>query len=76
MTMIEREVVIEIRLNGDSLSISPETTIGRLLDANNIERRMVAVEHNGEIVPRYEFDTTTIEAGDQLELLQMVGGGR
>jgi len=64
-----------ITLNGKSLEISEGTTIGSLLDEREIERRMVAVEVNGEIIPRYEFDDTLISAGDRLELLQMVGAG-
>ncbi len=64
-----------ITLNGKEIEVAPGTTIGALLDAREIERRMVAVELNGEIIPRYDFDETGIAAGDHLELLQMVGGG-
>lgn len=64
-----------VTLNGKAIQIDAGTTIGALLDSREIERRMVAVELNGEIIPRYEFDDTVINAGDHLELLQMVGGG-
>jgi sulfur carrier protein len=65
----------DIIMNGAAIKIEEGTTIGALLDERGVERRMVAVELNGEIIPRYDFDTTPIRAGDQLELLQMVGGG-
>ena len=73
--MAREATLIKIELNGKPLEIEPGTTIGKLIDQRGIERRMVAVEHNGEIIPRYEFDETEISAGDRLELLHMVGGG-
>jgi thiamine biosynthesis protein ThiS len=73
--MAREATLIEIELNGNALEIEPGTTIAALLEQRGIERRMVAVELNGEIVPRYDFDQTRINAGDHLELLQMVGGG-
>jgi len=73
--MAREATLIEIELNGKPLEIEPGTTIAKLLEQRGIERRMVAVELNGEIIPRYDFDTTVIQAGDHLELLQMVGGG-
>lgn len=73
--MTSQTATYDVTMNGKSLKIEAGTTIGRLLDEREIERRMVAVELNGEIIPRYDFDSTKIEAGDKLELLQMVGGG-
>jgi thiamine biosynthesis protein ThiS len=35
----------------------------------------VAVEHNGEIVPRASWPETVLEAGDRLEVVHFVGGG-
>ena len=65
----------DIILNGKTVTVREGASIGSLLDDHEIERRMVAVELNGEIIPRYEFDETRIKPGDRLELLQMVGGG-
>ena len=73
--MTSQTTTCNVTLNGTTIEIEAGTTIGSLLDAREIERRMVAVELNGEIIPRYEFDDTPINAGDRLELLQMVGGG-
>lgn len=73
--MTANETLIAVELNGKQLEVAEGTTIGSLLDEREIERRMVAVELNGEIIPRYEFDNTRLSAGDHLELLQMVGGG-
>ena len=73
--MTANETLIAVEMNGTRLEVAEGTTIGSLLDEREIERRMVAVELNGEIIPRYEFDNTRLSAGDHLELLQMVGGG-
>ncbi len=35
----------------------------------------VAVEHNGSIVPRGEWETTSLSEGDRLEIVHFVGGG-
>jgi sulfur carrier protein len=73
--MAQETKTIEIELNGTRLEIERGLTIGALLEQRGIERRMVAVELNGEIVPRHDFDETPVGEGDHLELLQMVGGG-
>ena len=48
----------EIVLNGKTAVVQDGASIGSLLDEREIERRMVAVELNGEIIPRYEYDET------------------
>ncbi len=73
--MSRKLAMISVELNGGKVEVEPGLTIGLLLDERGIERRMVAVELNGEIIPRYRFEETEISAGDRLELLQMVGGG-
>ena len=40
-----------------------------------MDPRIVAVERNGEIVKRARFAETPISAGDELEIVRMVGGG-
>lgn len=66
---------ITINLNGASVTCPTGTTLGALLDGRGVERRMIAVEYNEEIVPRHEYDTITLTDGDRLEVVQMVGGG-
>ncbi len=65
---------VRVRLNGDER----EVTAGTLLDLlARLERdpRLVAIERNGEIVPRDRFGEVTIAAGDRLEIMQFVQGG-
>jgi len=66
---------ITIQLNGADVPAAQGATLGQLLDARGVERRMIAVEYNGEILPRYEYDNVILNDGDRLEIVQMVGGG-
>jgi thiazole synthase/sulfur carrier protein len=66
---------IAVTLNGATVSTNPNTSLGAFLDAKGIVRQMIAVEYNGEILSRYDYDTTILSDGDTLEIVQMVGGG-
>lgn len=66
---------ITIELNGRAIDVDPGISLGTLIDSRGIERRMIAVEYNGEILPRHAYDETPLNDGDRLEIVQMVGGG-
>lgn len=66
---------ITVQLNGKDVHVDAGATLGALLDQRGVERRMVAVEHNTEIVSRYDYDEIVLQDGDRLEIVQMVGGG-
>lgn len=66
---------IQIRLNGATIDVEEGMSLGSLIDSRGLERRMIAVEYNTEILPRYDYDDTLIQDGDQLEIVHMVGGG-
>jgi len=73
--MNDSTAVIEVRLNGESHSVQPGTTIATLIEGLAIESSAVAVERNRKIVPRSLHPSTAIEAGDELEVVTIVGGG-
>ena len=50
-------------------------TIGALLAQLEIDGRRVAVEHNLTVLKRATFDITEIKDGDQIEIVNFVGGG-
>jgi sulfur carrier protein len=66
---------ITVQLNGIDAVVPHGTTLGGLIDSKGIERRMIAVEYNTEILPRHAYDVTILNDGDRLEIVQMVGGG-
>lgn len=65
----------EIRLNGTPRRLDAPLTIAELLAREGLQGKRVAVERNGEIVPKSLHATTPVEAGDQLEIVVAVGGG-
>ena len=66
---------MKIRLNGDPFELPGPLTIAALLAQLDIEPRRVAVEHNLDIIKRARYETTTINEGDTVEIVNFVGGG-
>jgi|TARA_B110000263_G_scaffold143960_1_gene124896 thiamine biosynthesis protein ThiS len=62
-------------LNGDPYELAEPLTIEDLLATLDIDPRGVAVEHNLTIVKRDGFDSTVVQSGDQVEIVNFVGGG-
>jgi thiamine biosynthesis protein ThiS len=67
---------VTITLNGDPHELAGPLTVSELLDALEIDPRRVAIEYNLVVLKRTAFDQTTISAGDQLEIVNFVGGGQ
>jgi len=67
--------VIELVVNGKRVELEQPTPLLNYLDKLGVNPRTVAVEHNGEIIDRSAFDSTTLRAGDKVEIVRMVGGG-
>ena len=66
---------MKITLNGDSFELSAPLTVSQLLANLEIDARRVAVEHNLVVLKRALFDSTNIREGDQVEIVNFVGGG-
>ena len=66
---------LTITLNGDSFELDAPMTVTEMLDYLDIDSRRIAVEHNLTVVKRAAFDSTLINAGDQIEIVNFVGGG-
>ena len=64
-----------ITLNGDRFEIAGPVTVSSLLAQLEIDPRRVAVEHNTVVLKRTAFDTTLVREGDQVEIVNFVGGG-
>jgi sulfur carrier protein len=66
---------VQVQVNGQAVELPAGATIAQLLDQLGIAAGPVAVERNREIVPRAQHTLTRLQAGDQLEVVQFVGGG-
>jgi thiamine biosynthesis protein ThiS len=64
-----------IVLNGDRVDVTGPLTITALLVQLGVDARRVAVEHNLNVIKRANYDTTEIHDGDQVEVVNFVGGG-
>ena len=67
--------MIAISLNGESKQLAAETTVVQLLQQLGYAGKRVAVEKNGEIVPKSQHALVRIAQGDRLEIVVAVGGG-
>jgi len=65
---------IRIQLNGEALQVSART-LAELVTELDLEKRMIAIERNLEVVPKSQYDVTELQAGDRIELVHMIGGG-
>jgi len=65
-----------ISLNGDPHELAGPLTVTELLQQLDIDARRVAVEHNLVVLKRATFDTVIVREGDQVEIVNFVGGGR
>jgi thiamine biosynthesis protein ThiS len=66
---------LEIQVNGELKTIPPGLSVLGLIRELGIEPERVAVELNRGIVRQTAWDTTPVEAGAQVEIVQFVGGG-
>ena len=64
-----------LTVNGEPLDVLPGSTVADLVATLDTAGKRVAVERNGEIVPRSRHATTVLAAGDRLEIVIAVGGG-
>lgn len=67
---------MDILLNGQSRHFeSGRLSIAELLEAEGLAQRKVAVEVNGEIVPRGRHADHALQPGDKVEIVHALGGG-
>jgi thiamine biosynthesis protein ThiS len=66
---------LTITLNGDPFELTGPLTVNELLTHLEIDPRRVAVEHNLIVVKRGVYETTVVKAGDEVEVVNFVGGG-
>ena len=64
-----------IKLNGDAYTVPGPLTITDLLARLEIDPRRVAVERNFLVIQRAAYGNTMIVEGDEIEIVNFVGGG-
>ena len=67
--------MISLFINGVAETLPRTLTIAEVLAARGLAGKRVAVEKNGEIVPKSQHASVAVEAGDRIEIVVAVGGG-
>ena len=63
-----------VKINGEELNIAGKT-IAEYLASTNFDPKRIAVERNGDIVPKAKYGETILKDGDNVEIVGFVGGG-
>jgi len=66
---------ITVQVNGEPYTCEAQTNLPALLEQLGLNLRLIAVEYNGEILHRQFWPQTSVQAGDRLEIVTIVGGG-
>ncbi len=66
---------MDMIVNGKTVQVDNAATVSQLLEQLGFAGKRVAVEKNGEIVPKSQHSTTPINADDKIEVVVAVGGG-
>ncbi len=66
---------MNILLNGSTHTLSAPGSIADLIEQLGYTGKRIAVERNGDIVPRSLYTQTALQDGDQIEIVVAVGGG-
>lgn len=63
-----------VKINGVLCDVSG-MTLAKYLETTAYDRRRIAVERNGEIVPKAQYDQCVLQEDDHIEVVSFVGGG-
>lgn len=71
-------MTVEVTLNGDPVVLDEQSakTLQSLVQQQSLRGDRIAIERNGEIVPRTQWTSTVLSSGDRIEIVHFVGGGR
>ncbi len=67
--------MLNITINGEARSFADELTVAGLIEQLGFAGKRIAVERNGEIVPKSQHASTLLASADRLEIVVAVGGG-
>jgi sulfur carrier protein len=67
--------MIRLQINGKQVELERATPLLAYIEKLGVDPRAVAVEHNGTILERAAYQGVTLQDGDTVEIVRMVGGG-
>jgi len=66
---------VQLTINGEARTFKSPLTLAALIEQLGLKLDRVAIEHNLTLLPRAQWESTTLADGDNLEIVQFVGGG-
>ena len=63
-----------VKINGEEVNMAGKT-LAEYLASTNYDPKRIAVERNGDIVPKAKYGETVLQDGDNIEIVSFVGGG-
>jgi sulfur carrier protein len=66
---------MQISVNGESRQVPDGATAAQLVELLGLTGRRLAMEVNGEILPRSRHADHSLDPGDRVEIVHAVGGG-
>lgn len=67
--------MLELKINGENRHFPDPLTVAGLIEQLGYAGKRIAIEKNGEIVPKSQHAATALSSGDCLEIVVAVGGG-
>ena len=64
-----------IRVNGEEFPLRSGMNVRELIEEMDFDETKIAVEYNGEILSKSDYEKTVLKEGDVLEVVSFVGGG-
>ena len=66
---------MQLKVNGESRELPQGATVRTLVEELGLGKRPVAVEVNKQLVPHRQHERKSLNDGDQVEIVTLVGGG-
>lgn len=66
---------MKITVNGETVEVDAQCSVAGLLKQLGLGEKRVAVERNGELVPKSLHVSEVVSEGDRIEIVQAIGGG-
>ena len=66
---------MKVTVNGKDILMEVEKNVEQYLKECGYQMKRIAVELNGEILPKYQYSETMLKDGDSMEVVTFVGGG-
>ena len=64
-----------MKVNGETVTLTQPVSLKDFLESSGYTTKRIAVERNGEIVPKQTYDSVMLTEADTLEIVHFVGGG-